>query len=124
MSRADRKLFRLFNDDVCRDILDLLLDRNGPRTQAELTAALNLNSGTISRRLANLEDEGVVERTGPRGTYAVVFPSKTRELLHAASGLVSRLAHAYAEEADDLLKRQRAESLAGGRLHDKAREEA
>lgn len=124
MPRADRKLFRLINDDVCRDILELLLDRDGPRTQAELTAALDLNSGTISRRLASLEDEGVVERTGPRGAYAVVFPSDTRELLLAASGLVGRLAHAHAENADELSKRQRTESLAGGRLHDIAREEA
>jgi len=124
MPRADRKLFRLFNDDVCRDILELLLDRDGPRTQVELTTALDLNSGTVSRRLANLEDEGVVERSGPRGTYAIVFPSETRELLLAASGLVKRLAYAHAEEADNLSKRQRTESLAGGRLHDRALEEA
>jgi DNA-binding MarR family transcriptional regulator len=124
MPRADRKLFRLINDDVCRDILELLLDRDGPRTQVELTTALDLNSGTISRRLANLEDEGVVERSGPRGTYVVVFPSDTRELLLAASGLAKRLANAHAQDAEGLSKRQRTESLAGGRLHDMAREEA
>jgi len=122
MPRADRKLFRLLNDDVSRDVLDLLLDRNGPRTQVELTAALDLNSGTISRRLSNLEDEGVVERIGRRGPYAVVFPSETRKLLLAASGLVKLLADVQAEVAEDLSKRQRTEGLAGGHLHDRARE--
>lgn len=122
MPRADRKLFRLLNDDVCRDILELLLDRDGPRTQAELTAALDLNSGTISRRLSNLEDEGVVERIGRRGPYAVSFASETRKLMFAASALAKLLANAQSSAAEDLSKRQRTEGLAGGHLNDRVRE--
>jgi DNA-binding transcriptional ArsR family regulator len=121
MPRADRKLFRLLNDDVCRDVLDLLLDRNGPRTQAELIAVLELNSGTVSRRLANLEDEGVVEKLGQR-TYGVAFAPEVRKLLLTASGLTKLLADTHAKAADDLSKRQRTEGLAGGHLHDTARE--
>lgn len=122
MPRADRKVFRLLDDDVCRDLLDLLLDREGPRTQAQLTAALDLNSGTVSRRLGGLEDDGMVERVGPRGPYAVVFPAETRTLLLAASGLAKLLADAHAADARDLSKRQRTEGLAGGHMHDRARE--
>lgn len=89
MARAGRKLFRLLGDDVCRDLLDCLLGRNGPQTQAQLARVLDLNSSTVSRRIGQLEEEGVVEQIGgKRGPYRIAFPSPTRKLLEEASELV------------------------------------
>jgi DNA-binding Lrp family transcriptional regulator len=123
MVRADRKLFRLLSDDVCRDLLDCLLGKDGPQTQAQLTKALSLNSSTVSRRIGQLEEEGVVEqRGGKRGPYKVVFPLPTRKLLEEASELASLLASTHEQSARELHSRQRREALAGGHLHDRASE--
>lgn len=123
MVRADRKVFRLLNDDVCRDLLDCLLGKNGPQTQAQLTKVLDLNSSTVSRKMGQLEEEGVVEQLGgKRGPYKVAFPLPTRRLLEEASEIARLLATAYEQSANELHSRQRREALAGGHLHDQTSE--
>jgi DNA-binding Lrp family transcriptional regulator len=122
MARPDRKLLRLLNDDVCRDLLDGLLSREGPRTQAQLGAALGLNSSTVSRRMGNLEDEGIVRLTGRRGPYELVFPAATRELMEKTAELTMLLAERQFSEAKASRDELRKEGLAGGHLHDRAGE--
>jgi DNA-binding Lrp family transcriptional regulator len=124
MARADRKLIRLLDDEVCRDLLQLLLGDDGPQTQSELTKKLGLTSGAVSRRMSGLEDEGVVQRDSPRGPYDVVFREETRAMLIAAARLANRLAENHWAETKELLGELDEEALAGGRLHDRAREGA
>lgn len=92
MARADGKLFQLLADEVCRSILHALLERRTDLTQRELVDALPYTSSTISRRIGELEDFGLVSRGGARAPYAVVFAKETRELLVAALRLTT-IAH-------------------------------
>jgi biotin operon repressor len=123
MPRPDRKLFRLLNDDVCRDLLTGLLSREGPRSQAQLGAALGLNSSTISRRIGQLEDEGIVELTRRGGPYRLVFPEATRELMEKAAELNLLLADRQFTDSKASRSELRKEGLAGGHLHDRAGEQ-
>jgi DNA-binding IclR family transcriptional regulator len=108
MSRADGKLFELLADEVCRAILRVLLRRGEPTTQRQLTAELPFNSSTISRRMAELVDGGLVTHTSGHAPYSVVHPSKTRELLLAGADLAQMahqsLADAAALDARELRK--------------------
>ncbi|HSK49424.1 MAG TPA: winged helix-turn-helix domain-containing protein [Solirubrobacterales bacterium] len=122
MARADRKLFRLLDDEVCRDLLQLLLKKGG-QTQRELTEALDLSSGAISRRMTRLEDEGLAERASPRGPYRVVFAEGTQDLLRASAKLADLLAARHAGETWTLRTELEEESIDLDRLPDRAREE-
>jgi DNA-binding transcriptional MocR family regulator len=99
VSRADGKLYEVLADEVCRAILRGLLSSEEPLTQRSLTAALPYNSSTISRRMADLEDLGLVLRSSGHAPYSVPFPEKTRELLVAGTDLARMTHQALAEEA-------------------------
>ncbi len=106
MARADGKLYELLADEVCRTILRFLLRSREPTTQRALTAALPFNSSTVSRRMSELEDAGLVVRAGGHAPYSVLFPGEVRDLLLAGSDLArvthEGLARAVASEADEL----------------------
>ena len=89
MARADRKLFRVLGDEVCYAILLVLLDATNPLPQRELVRLLNVASSTISRRVNDLEDLGLVERASMHGPCSLVYESTTRELLRSASELMA-----------------------------------
>jgi DNA-binding Lrp family transcriptional regulator len=122
MARPDRKLFRLLNDDVCRDVVDSLLGKDGPLTQAELTERLGLNSGTVSRRVGHLEDEGIVEQVGKR--YRLVFAEQTRKVMQETGELTLLLSARQHEDAKESQDERRKQGMAGGHLQDRAGEQA
>lgn len=125
MARPDVKIFQLLTDEVCCDLLRLLLASEGPQTQQQLASVLELNSSTVSRKMAVLEGGGLVERTGPRkAPYRILFPSKTRELLQASADLAKLALEAQAETAKSYAGDLRKDGMAGGNLQDRAKEGA
>ena len=125
MARPDVKIFQLLTDEVCCDLLRLLLASDDPQTQQQLALALDLNSSTVSRRMSSLENEGLVERIGPRkAPYRVLFPSKTRELLQACADLAELVLETQAERAKSYAGDLRKDGMAGGNLRDRAKESA
>lgn len=122
MRQPDGNLFELLADDVCRDLLRSMLREDEPQTQRQLTAALSLNSSTISRRMGQLENLGLVSRASSHAPYEILFPSKTRELLLAAAGLARLSRERQAAEAAAHERDLRKESMNGGSLRDLARE--
>jgi DNA-binding IclR family transcriptional regulator len=99
MSRADGKLYELVADDVCRAVLRALLVSDEPLTQRELTAKLPFNSSTISRRMRDLEDAGLVARASGHAPYSVLFGDRIRELLLAGADLAQMVHEALAQDA-------------------------
>lgn len=122
MVPADRRLLELLSDGVCHEILLRLLTE-GPQTQRELRAALGVGSGAISRRMGDLEGEGVVIRARSHGPYDLVLPEQTRALITSAKQLAADLLALRNDEAQKDLKVFRKAGLAGGHLRDRAREE-
>jgi DNA-binding MarR family transcriptional regulator len=124
MARADGKLFRLLTDDVCRDLLRLLLCSKDPQTQGQLALELGLNSSTVSRRMRVLEDAALVTRATPHAPYELLFPQKTRELLAAGVDLAALALSDQAAQAQSDAQELRKEGMAGGLLLDHAKEGA
>ncbi len=125
MARPDVKIFQLLTDEVCCDLLHQLLTGDDLQTQQQLATALDLNSSTVSRKMAVLEGEGVVERIGPRkAPYRVIFPSKTRELLQAGADLAQLSLESRTEWARSHAGGLRKDGMAGGNLRDRAKEGA
>jgi DNA-binding MarR family transcriptional regulator len=100
MARADGKLFDLLADHVCRLILAALIKAPGPLTQQQLIAGLGLSSSTVSRRLGDLEDMGLVERASRRAPYRVVYEKQTRDLMATALEIAASTAARVSLEAD------------------------
>jgi DNA-binding IclR family transcriptional regulator len=100
MARADGKLFDLLADHVCRLILAALIKEPGPLTQQQLIAKLGLSSSTVSRRLGDLEDMGLVERASRRAPYRVVYEKQTRDLMATALEIAASAAARVSLEAD------------------------
>jgi DNA-binding MarR family transcriptional regulator len=100
MARADGKLFDLLADHVCRLILAALIKARGPLTQQQLIAKLGLSSSTVSRRLGDLEDMGLVERASRRAPYRVVYERQTRDLMATALEIAASAAARVSLEAD------------------------
>jgi DNA-binding MarR family transcriptional regulator len=112
MSRADGKLYELLADEVCRAILRVLVASDLPLTQRALTATLPFNSSTISRRMGDLEDAGLVARESGHAPYSVLFRDKTLELLLAGADL-ARMAHqGLADDVDGDAREMRKEQMA------------
>lgn len=123
MSRPDVKIFELLTDEVRCDLLRLLLRNEAPQTQQQLASVLDLDSSTVSRRMADLESAGLIERAGPRkAPYRILFPSKTRELLQASADLAQLVLEAQTATARGYAGDLRKEGMAGGNLRDQARE--
>ena len=87
MSQPDGKLFELLADEPRRTLLRILVRERGGLTQRELAAITELNSSTISRRMRELEDAGLVTRRSSHSPYEVVFPTETHALLLAGAEL-------------------------------------
>jgi DNA-binding IclR family transcriptional regulator len=100
MARADGKLFDLLADHVCRLILAALVKAPGPLTQQQLIARLGLSSSTVSRRLGDLEDMGLVERASRRAPYRLVYATQTRDLMATALEIAASTAARVSLEAD------------------------
>jgi DNA-binding HxlR family transcriptional regulator len=123
MGREDRQLLELVSDGVCHEILIRLL-ADGPQTQAQLRAAVRVGSGAISRRMADLENAGLVVRERSHGPYHLVLPQQTRELMEGAMVLAANaLERRYATAAQELSE-FRAAGPRGDRLRDRTREGA
>jgi DNA-binding MarR family transcriptional regulator len=91
-------MFQSMTDEVCHDILREFLGSRDPLTQKALTASLSYDSSTISRRMGELEDLGIVRRGSGHAPYRLQFREQIRDLLRAGAEL-ARLAHA-AQAAD------------------------
>jgi DNA-binding Lrp family transcriptional regulator len=125
MPGADGKLFEVLSDDVCRSLLRSLLRHDEPQTQRQLTSELRYNSSTVSRRMKELEDLGIVARTHPgtpRAPYEILFPSKTRALLLTAVQLANLTRTRQAEEAAADERQLLKEGMDGGHVRDQAKE--
>jgi hypothetical protein len=93
-----------------------------PARQTELVGELGLQSGSVSRWLAEFQALSVVSRGGEkRNVYALVEPAATAELLDAAARLAERLsqvrlndAEAQLEADKRRLEQRRGESRRGG----------
>jgi len=106
MSRLDGKLYELLADEVCRDLLRRVVASDRPLTQRELVNATGLNSSTISRRMALIEEHGLVHRPSLHSPYEVVFRETVRDLLVLAKELalmlLDRDAGQLRDEAEEL----------------------
>jgi DNA-binding IclR family transcriptional regulator len=69
-------------------------------TQRELTASLPFNSSTISRRMGELEDAGLVAHATSHAPYTLLFDSELRALLVAGSDLVEKAHRALADDVE------------------------
>lgn len=112
MSRADGRLLELLADEVCRAILRCLLGSEEPLTQRALTSSLALGSSTISRRMRELEDAGLVARASGHAPYRVLFPEKTRELLRAGADLAFMAHDGLAKDVQNTARELRKEEMA------------
>lgn len=102
MSSADGKLYELLANSVSRELLARLVAADGPRTQRQLTAETGLNASTISRRMGELENQGLVRRASAHAPYELIFPETTRDVLLA----VQDLALMILERESDALRHQ------------------
>jgi DNA-binding IclR family transcriptional regulator len=100
MARADSKLYALLADEACYAILRALLLSDKPMTQAGLTATLPFNSSTISRRMGELEDAGLVARATSHAPYTLLFHSEIHALLLAGAGLAETAHRALADDVE------------------------
>jgi DNA-binding Lrp family transcriptional regulator len=87
VAHPDGKLFELLADEPRHDLLRILLREGRGLTQRELATIAGLNSSTISRRMGELEEAGIVARRSAHGPYEVVFPAETRDVLLAGAKL-------------------------------------
>lgn len=72
----------------------------GDASQKELGADLNLASGTVSRRMKELESLGIVQRDRSHGPYQIVLHRQVWQLLQAAADLARDVAAERATSAD------------------------
>jgi DNA-binding MarR family transcriptional regulator len=121
MARPDGKLFELLADDVCRDLLRTLLN-DEPLTQRQLVAALGVNSSTVSRRMGELEDWGLVTRRSSHAPYDILDRSDIRSLLGTAARLTRVVKERQADEAREHERQLLREAFDGGHERDRAKE--
>jgi DNA-binding HxlR family transcriptional regulator len=100
MARADGKIYALLADEACRGILRALLLSDSPMPQRALTAKLPFNSSTISRRMGELEDAGLVAHATSHAPYTLLFPHQTRALLLAGADLAETAHKALADDVE------------------------
>jgi DNA-binding IclR family transcriptional regulator len=120
VDRPDVLVLKAVADQSCVDVLRILL--RGPATQKHLLEVLGLNSGTLSRRMAELETLGLVDRDRRRGPYRLAFGEQTRALIQAAADLGRFGARKRADEADEYALGLRKEGFSGGHLVDRGRD--
>jgi len=74
-------------------------------TQKELREELQLGSGPISRKMAELERAGLVSRDRSHGPYRLQFREDVLRVLHATSDLHLRQVESRAQAAERALRR-------------------
>jgi DNA-binding transcriptional ArsR family regulator len=82
-------------------LLIVLLLYEGPATQKELAAALDLNSGVLSRHMAKLEDADLVKRRRSHGPYALLAPRDTWQFVRVTATLTGTLTEARKKEHEE-----------------------
>lgn len=97
---ADLRLLNLLAEKPNADLLHWLL-REGKLTQKELGDRAGLALPLISRRLGDLENFGLIGRSGPRRAYSALHPAKTSALLQLAAELASDVLARQAAEAEE-----------------------
>lgn len=122
MALSVGKLFDVLSQDDCREALGRLLDSPRPLTQGQLSKALKLKSSAISRRMKEVEDVGLVQRSSSHAPYEVLFSKQTRELLVLGAELARDAMARKAEEDDEYARALRKGGMRGGSLLDQARE--
>lgn len=90
------------------EILRLLLD--GPATQKELAATLQIHSGTLSKHMAKLTQAGIVFRERSHSPYRLQFRNGVLKLLQANANLLVEQSAAIHEQS---LRQQREINRAG-----------
>ena len=113
VDRPDVVVLKAIADQGCVDILRSLLA--GPATQKQLQAEHGINSGTLSRRMRELEQIGLVERERSHGPYQLVFGEQIRTLVQAAADLGQLGMQRRADEATAYARDLRKEAFSGGR---------
>lgn len=100
MARADGRIYALLADEACRAILRALVLSDSPMAQRALTAKLPFNSSTISRRMGELEDAGLVAHATSHAPYTLLFPHQMRALLLAGADLAEKAHQALADDVE------------------------
>lgn len=122
MRQPDTKLFKVFAEEDCRLILNELLESDEPQTQRQLSATLKLKSSVMSRRMAEIEDLGLVMRVSSHAPYEVLLPAMVRQFLDLGAELASEAIRRQAEEAGAHAKNRRLNGMRRGALLDRAKE--
>ena len=122
MSPPDAKVFDVFSIDDCRRILDLLLDSHEPLTQGQIADALNLKSSLASRRMAEIEQAGLVVRASSHAPYALTLRDKTQGMLEFGADISTEVKRREFEEAEALSKERRMRRMRGNALPTDAKE--
>ncbi|WP_445149515.1 winged helix-turn-helix domain-containing protein [Baekduia sp. Peel2402] len=89
MASPDGKLFVALGDGTSRDLLRIMARERVPLSQAALGSLVGANASTISRRMADLEDLGLVARKSSHAPYQLKFPGETRAVLKAVNCLAT-----------------------------------
>lgn len=95
---ADLRLLALLAEKPNVDLLQWLL-AEGQLTQRELATRTGLGIPLLSRRLADLENFGLIGRAMPDRAYNALHPEKTSALLRLAAELASDVLGRQATEA-------------------------
>ncbi len=98
-SASDVRVLEAFAD--LDRLLILLQLYEGPATQKELAAALDLKSGTLSRHMATLEAADLVARRRSHAPYVLMAPQDTWQLLRFAATLTGTLGKAVQQQHDE-----------------------
>ena len=84
-NRADIRVLEVLADETSSHMVQMLLDK--PARQREIAVALGVPASAVSRRMAALEQAGLVTRAGPREPYVLTHPQAVRNLLVTAADL-------------------------------------
>lgn len=93
---SDVSLLEALADPDRHEILRVLLE--GPATQKELAAALQMHSGTVSKHMAKLARAGIVFRQRSHSPYELRFRDGVLQLLQANANLLVERSAAIHEQ--------------------------
>lgn len=122
MRPPDTSVFDVFGIEDCRRILDLLVDSGEPLTQGEIANALDLRSSVASRRMAEIEQAGLVVRASSHAPYELVFRELVHRMLEIGADLAGEVAARMSAEAQALRDERRIRGMRGRALPGGARE--
>lgn len=113
--RGVSSLFQALGDPLQLAALARLLEREA--TQKELRAHLEVQSGPLSRKMALLEEIGLVARERSHGPYAVRHRQDVLRVLEATSDLYLRQVASRVRDAEQAVRKAHrvSETGLGGR---------